>query len=336
MGGKYLLDCATPEASRIIFQTAYEDSNDKNEITHLVWIGPKLTDSALRFLREYDINCKIKLNIYFWLDMEIMTDDLSLITNYQNELVKITIKNIRDLDFYKEVSEKLYPLILSEKAYSYGKEFFSLMVLSQYGGFFFDTTNVLSRKDVSSDSPVISLFSEHDCFIAPLGGTRVPDVFFYYCPESKKPLCKMFLIFMTNIFKILFLSFRYKNESIHKCFKRISPILVDCEIPGEVEGESMISLMEFLYRSSSHTMGWRQMSRQTVLINHLTTFFAYLYRTANEVYGDDVLYIWTYSNPDKHACITYNISPSIIVSKYFGGTKWYSDSTLMRKIDFGF
>lgn len=168
----------------------YDMSTNKLSIPiiHQVWIGPTLLDAA--FILNESLLGRINNPLMYWVDFELMDKD-------ERDRIRASNKNVIVMDVRQcgafELVGSFYNVYIEYKAYNHLKEIFSLAVIHQYGGYFFDTTTRIQEnfKGVKTMMP-------YDFFILPFADVDY-DVYFYYSPKGYE-LTSHLLTFMINTY----------------------------------------------------------------------------------------------------------------------------------------
>lgn len=288
------------------------DFSNPEEI-HLVWIGTYLTENSLMMIESIEQCKNLNVKVNLWIDTDFYPE-----MKAQPVYPWLYIRDIKSLNYFYLVREHIYPLFMKEKVYNYLKEIFSLMVLTEHGGYYFDTTTILT---VESDT-IVSLPS-HNKFVAPYYKKCTCcddnigfDVYFYYSPKNYS-LTKEMLFFMVNMFHLKFFYRRDSESELHKIsfekFIDTYPELFNCKIRDD------LSILGVIKRKIKAFL------RETVLLSHL-----YMYHSYIDVSNDrlDILNAREVSETHK-----YNISDTIEASKFFGRTEWESNPSWIILFD---
>lgn len=291
------------------------NSTENSEIIHLIWIGETLTSPALMFLKGVSKIKNFRCRIIFWIDFDIFKDDIDEIRKYHTSFVNVDVKDIHSLEGFQMISENIYPLFLREKAYNYLKEIISLMALSEYSGYYFDTTTVLVDRRYKPKN-YISL-PKYPSFVVPWTSLNTIDVFMYYCPLDSRSLVKIFLIFMINLCLIRFLSKVEEKSLVAMTLKEftesVPPLIND-----KIMYTNMAHIFWTLYRYDPDSK-YSHPLHVSVTTGHFGCIYRYLSHFYPKIYKNKVVGLKSKITGFGRE---YLLTRNIYAHKYFGSTGW--------------
>lgn len=244
---------------------------------HQIWIGPRITKSALHFNRSLTKHWEhYPISINYWINPGATSDEdyNSVIDSVKPEIddedgsvnngsVRLIIRDIRTLSVFKLLSElkiggerkiSLYDSLYQKGSYNYIKELFTFAILYKYGGYYFDTTFELDNRyrpyihstavnQKLNEKEIISIMPEYKSLVLGTDRYKTPDVYYAYSPQYNA-LAKITSINAIIVFYVLgvltWLKHKYESES-EKVFSGLASDLLSFDQYMELVNDNKLS-----------------------------------------------------------------------------------------------